>query len=204
MTLEAPARDGGASDSCSERPGALRPLSFELGNINEVLWSPCGAFVLQECVEPNNPNCSALDFECRGTVDSPVKVDARNARQQIDSERWNSELNDFSFVREISWLNLERLNGGAEGDQTVNDLGGILGARAHQHIDVFGRANIAVVGNGEAAHDHELNPGIGEADQCVTKVSRELHAGSPRFRLRTGHSDRGRSGQGAPLKTQAA
>lgn len=97
-----------------------------------------------------------------------------------------------------------RGQGRSEDSKGLHHPRGVLGGRAHEQIDVAGRARKSVCGERMGAHDDEVDPARVERVGHVELVVVELRRGHRRLITRPGAWSREYVGSGCPLIAQAS
>jgi hypothetical protein len=153
----------------------LRLDAFEGVDVGEILFATRRAFVRYERVTTDNSNGSPFQIERRSVGDGFVERDAIRSVQDVDAQRRHAELQNPVVRREVSFAYLERFERGPEDGERLIDALRVATVRANEHVEVLGCPRVSVKSDGVPAEDDELGPRVGEGDEEVAKVLREVH-----------------------------
>ena len=88
----------------SSRDEASKRLCLEYGEVCEILWPTDRSLVSDQCVSAKDKDWNAIEYCGDFAGKRFIRRNATDARQQIDSARGSSELNDLLGLEEISFL----------------------------------------------------------------------------------------------------
>ena len=88
----------------SSRDEASKRLCLEYGEVCEILWPTDRSLVSDQCVSAKDEDWNAIEYCGDFAGKRFIRRNATDARQQIDSARGPSELNDLLGLEEISFL----------------------------------------------------------------------------------------------------
>lgn len=134
-----------------------------------------GALVLQQGLQPDDRHAAAFQLEAGAFRDGFGEGGAADAVEHVDAPWGQADLQDAAVVGEVGFGDFEGMQGGAEGGQGAIDTLGVCRVRAHQHVQIFGRSRMAVVGNRVATHHDELGARVEQLDQQIAEVVEQLH-----------------------------
>src|SRR5258708_27001665 len=103
---------------------------------------------------------------------------------------WEANLEHAIVGRKVTFAHRKGSKWSTEGSQPFVDERGVVARWPHQHIEIFGRAGVAVKGDGVTAKNDERGASIRQLYQQVSKVIGEIDHGCRRATKPTGMSGR--------------
>lgn len=146
---------------------------------------------MNEGFSADDPNSTAIDLEKFWILYRFIEGKAIDLGNQIDAYRGHSQLHDLTRFVEVVGGQAQLRKGGAKGRERIEDMGGVAGVWTNQNVEILGGPWLTVERDRMPTNHDKIGAGVGEGDQHIFEVIKQLDHGRCRSRRTQGIADRG-------------
>jgi hypothetical protein len=139
--------------------GLFSIFSFQCFNVGQVLRPRGGEFVLDQMFSGEHSHGLIGEFGTYSVGPSFFEPDAVDRGQHIDAYRFHADLKNEAGCGKVVFRQV--MQRGAEGAKGFDDSPGVFRCRTHPKVEILGRSNMPMRGQGVGADQEKVNlPGV--------------------------------------------